>query len=132
MVLSGVVTAWRFAGWPINRSPSLVKATTEGVVRAPSLFSMTFGLPPSITATQLLVVPRSMPITFAILLPFSTRPRTRDGARKSGCGGDIGGENVTTRHGPKPFPAGRRSTIQVSKGERMETATRGAWQSLER
>jgi len=79
-VLSGLVTACRFAGWPIRRSPSFVKATTEGVVRAPSLFSMTFGLPPSITATQLLVVPRSMPITFAIfplvpcLGPHEKRP----------------------------------------------------------
>jgi hypothetical protein len=58
-----LVTAWRLAGWPIRRSPSLVKATIEGVVRAPSEFSITLGLPPSITATQLLVVPRSIPIT---------------------------------------------------------------------
>jgi len=34
----------------------------EGVVRAPSEFSMTLGLPPSMMATQLLVVPRSMPM----------------------------------------------------------------------
>src|ERR1051326_2755460 len=39
----------------------------EGVVRAPSAFSMTLGAEPSITATQELVVPRSMPITLAIL-----------------------------------------------------------------
>src|SRR5256885_666021 len=37
----------------MSRSPSFVKATTEGVVRAPSEFSMTFGLPPSMTATLL-------------------------------------------------------------------------------
>jgi hypothetical protein len=49
-----------------SRSPSLANATIDGVVRAPSAFSMTFGLPPSITATQLLVVPRSIPITLAI------------------------------------------------------------------
>src|SRR5205085_7037644 len=66
MVLSGLVTAWRLAGWPIRRSPSLVKATIDGVVRAPSAFSITLGLPPSITATALLVVPRSIPITLAI------------------------------------------------------------------
>src|SRR3954471_24866515 len=77
IVLSGLVTAWRFAGWPISRSPSLVKATTDGVVRAPSEFSKTFGLPPSMTATQLLVVPKSIPMTLAMLLipllqaPFS-------------------------------------------------------------
>ena len=47
-------------------SPSSVKATIEGVVRMPSAFSMTLGLLPSITATQELVVPRSIPITFAI------------------------------------------------------------------
>jgi hypothetical protein len=40
-------------------------ATTEGVVRAPSEFSMTFGAPFSITATQEFVVPRSIPTTFA-------------------------------------------------------------------
>jgi heat shock protein HtpX len=62
MVLSGLVTAWRLAGWPIRRSPSLVKATIDGVVRAPSEFSMTLGLPPSMTATQELVVPRSIPM----------------------------------------------------------------------
>src|SRR3954470_5509702 len=66
-VLSGLVTAWRLAGWPISRSPSLANATIDGVVRAPSAFSMTLGLPPSITATQLLVVPRSIPITLAMV-----------------------------------------------------------------
>src|SRR6267154_5097195 len=39
---------------------------TEGVVRSPSLFSITRGLPPSMMATQEFVVPRSMPITLAI------------------------------------------------------------------
>src|SRR5262245_2912299 len=38
----------------------------EGVVLAPSAFSITLGAAPSMTATQLLVVPRSMPITFAM------------------------------------------------------------------
>src|SRR3712207_6973753 len=54
---------------------SLVKATTEGVVRAPSTFSMTFGVPPSMTATQLLVVPKSIPMTLAMCLyPSSYQP----------------------------------------------------------
>src|SRR3546814_9933476 len=75
-VLSGLVTAWRLAGWPIRRSPSLANATTDGVVRAPSAFSITLGLPPSITATQLLVVPRSIPITLAIV-PHSPRTLKR-------------------------------------------------------
>ena len=65
-VRSGLVTPWRLAGWPTRRSPSSVKATIEGVVRAPSAFSMTFGVDPSITATQEFVVPRSMPMTFAM------------------------------------------------------------------
>ena len=39
------------------------KATIDGVVLAPSAFGMTFGCAPSITATQELVVPRSMPMT---------------------------------------------------------------------
>src|SRR5271157_3789694 len=69
-VRSGLVTAWRLAGWPTRRSPSSVNATIEGVVRAPSEFSMTLGVAPSMTATHELVVPRSMPITFAIFLPL--------------------------------------------------------------
>src|SRR5215208_3960997 len=63
MVFSGLVTAWRFAGWPTRRSPSSVNATIDGVVRAPSAFSMTLGVAPSMTATQEFVVPRSMPMT---------------------------------------------------------------------
>ena len=43
-VRSGLVTPWRLAGWPTRRSPSSVKATIDGVVRAPSEFSMTFGV----------------------------------------------------------------------------------------
>ena len=46
------VTAWRFADSPTNRSPLLVKATTDGVVRLPSEFSKTSGSPASITAMQ--------------------------------------------------------------------------------
>ena len=41
-----------------------MKATTDGVVRPPSAFSITVGSPPSSTAIQLLVVPRSIPIVF--------------------------------------------------------------------
>ena len=66
-VRSGLVTPWRLAGWPTSRSPSSVKATIDGVVRAPSLFSITLGVAPSMTATQELVVPRSMPMTLAIV-----------------------------------------------------------------
>jgi hypothetical protein len=43
-----------------------VKATTDGVVRFPSEFSSTKGSPPSMTAMQEFVVPKSMPSIFAI------------------------------------------------------------------
>src|SRR5437868_15500664 len=68
IVFCELVTAWRFAAWPTRRSPFFVNATTEGVVRAPSLFSKTIGSPPSITAKQELVVPKSIPKTLAIKL----------------------------------------------------------------
>src|SRR5262245_36734237 len=51
-------------------SPRGVKATIDGVVRAPSRLAMTRGFPPSITAMQQFVVPRSMPMT----LPISGLP----------------------------------------------------------
>ena len=68
MVRSGLVMAWRFATWPTIRSPVLEKATTDGVVRLPSALGMTTASPPSMTATQLLVVPRSIPITLDIMI----------------------------------------------------------------
>lgn len=40
-----------------------MKAITDGVVLTPSAFSITFAVLPYITATQELVVPRSMPMT---------------------------------------------------------------------
>jgi hypothetical protein len=43
IVFSEFVTACRLATWPTSRSPSLANATTEGVVRAPSWFTMTVG-----------------------------------------------------------------------------------------
>src|SRR5687768_12433326 len=66
MVLCGLVMAWRLAGSPTLRSPFFKNATTEGVVRRPSSLAITTGSLPSITATQLLVVPRSIPIIFPI------------------------------------------------------------------
>ena len=48
---------------PTIRSPSFLKPTTEGVVRAPSGLGITTASPPSITATQEFVVPKSIPIT---------------------------------------------------------------------
>src|SRR6201985_3078284 len=40
----------------------------DGVVRMPSAFSMTFDVLPSITATHEFVVPRSIPMTFPMVL----------------------------------------------------------------
>src|SRR3954468_15713742 len=66
MVFFALVTAWRLAGAPTRISSLSVYATIEGVVREPSLFSMTLGLPPSMMATHEFVVPRSMPMIFAM------------------------------------------------------------------
>ena len=71
MVCLGLVTACRLATWPTRRSPSLVKATTDGVVRPPSALGMTTGSPPSMTATTELVVPRSMPMILEAIAWFS-------------------------------------------------------------
>src|SRR3954454_10905273 len=68
IVFCGFVTCWRRAGAPTRRWPSLVNATTDGVVRPPSAFGITGGSPPSSTAMQLLVVPRSIPMVFAMCL----------------------------------------------------------------
>src|SRR5687768_5534821 len=58
--------AWRLATWPTRRSPSLVYATTDGVRRWPSSLTITFGSRPSMMATTLLVVPRSIPMILDI------------------------------------------------------------------
>ena len=63
MVFSGLVVACRLATCPARRSPSLAKATTDGVSRPPSVFVMTTGSPPSMTDTAEFVVPKSIPIT---------------------------------------------------------------------
>ena len=53
----------RLAGAPTSLSPSGVNATTDGVVRTPSAFSITLGVDPSITETHEFVVPKSIPMT---------------------------------------------------------------------
>src|SRR5215470_9760059 len=69
-VFSGFVIACRLATCPTRISPSFVNPATEGVRRLPSWFAITVGFPPSTTATTELVVPRSMPITFAMSIPL--------------------------------------------------------------
>lgn len=54
----------------MSRSPLSVNATTDGVVRSPLSFGMMVALPPSTTATQLLVVPKSIPMILPIKLHF--------------------------------------------------------------
>ena len=102
----GLVTDWRFATVPTRRSPSFAIATTDGVVRPPSAFGMTRGSPPSITATQEFVVPRSMPITFAMWPSSPAVAVTRDGSisysnRPVGAGGGYSVGGVEARS-PSP------------------------------
>src|SRR3989344_4395091 len=65
IVRLGFVTACLLAATPTSTSLSL-NATTDGVVRLPSAFGITTGSPPSITATQEFVVPRSIPMILDI------------------------------------------------------------------
>src|SRR4030095_11858630 len=74
-VFLGLVIACRLADAPTSISPSSWYATTDGVVRAPSEFSMTLGVPPSMMATQLLVVPRSMPMILPMIKTSVIRMR---------------------------------------------------------
>src|SRR5277367_3392304 len=83
MVFCEFVTACRFADWPTSRSPVAGNPTTEGVVRAPSEFGMmrtsTLSDPGfvSTTATQELVVPRSIPMTLP-MMSGAPQPRLRE------------------------------------------------------
>ncbi len=53
-----------------RRSPFLLKPTTEGSNRDPSAAGMTIGSPPSMTATTLFVVPKSILIIFPMDFSF--------------------------------------------------------------
>src|SRR4051812_12246724 len=88
-VFVGLVTAWRLATVPTSRSPPWVKATTDGVVRPPSAFSITVGSPPSRTAMHEFVVPRSMPIVLAIRdAPYKDLSRGDADYNRSGTSGE--------------------------------------------
>src|SRR5215207_9671865 len=113
-VFSGFITAWRLATVPTRRSPESVKATTEGVVRPPSEFSSTVGSPPSITATQELVVPRSIPIVLLISIPPSSFLVLRQ-RNLSLCVGDLSGPTGEAQagrpgRGLRACPWARRSS----------------------
>ena len=79
MVLSGFVIACLLAVSPTSLSPPFVKPTTDGVVLLPSAFAITVGSPPSSTATQLFVVPKSIPITLLIVYTSYCATATIDG-----------------------------------------------------
>ena len=70
IVFVGFVTACLLAGSPTLISPPSTNAITEGVVLFPSAFGMTTGSLPSITETQELVVPKSIPIILLIISTF--------------------------------------------------------------
>jgi hypothetical protein len=70
MVPFGFMIDCRLASCPTRRSPFSVKATTEGVVRAPSALGITIGSPPCQAAITEFVVPRSMPTAVAIVYSF--------------------------------------------------------------
>src|SRR5580698_10104138 len=82
-VFSGFVTAWRFATCPTRRSPVLVIATTEGVVRAPAWLGITTGSPPCMTATTELVVPKSIPIILLMTVSPPLAPHRKAAAHKN-------------------------------------------------
>ncbi|AAL94324.1 unknown [Fusobacterium nucleatum subsp. nucleatum ATCC 25586] len=67
----GFVTACLFAISPTTTSPLSLIFTTDGVVLAPSEFGIIVALPPSITATQEFVVPKSIPIILLILSSYN-------------------------------------------------------------
>src|SRR5687767_11130299 len=89
MVFLGLVTARRRATNPTSRSPLFENATTEGVVRNPSAFAITLGSPPSITATQELVVPKSIPMTLPMKHLDSNGETPRRAPERRGRGAHV-------------------------------------------
>ena len=67
-VFSGFVICCLLAITPTNLSPDFVVATIDGVVLAPSLFSIIFGSPLETTAIAENVVPKSIPNILLIIL----------------------------------------------------------------
>ena len=117
MVFCGFVTCWRFAGAPTSRWPSFVNATTDGVVRPPSAFGITVGSPPSSTAIAELVVPRSMPIVFAMLsISFVVRKSQSDGSKLRRNRAAVGSASTIparmTAQPPQPSQPRRSSASQ--------------------
>ena len=76
-----------FGGVADQAFAGFVKATTEGVTRLPSEFSSTSGSPPSMTAMQEFVVPKSIPNYFCHkkLLAKHKADHFKAGAMPDGC-----------------------------------------------
>src|SRR5215471_16350516 len=103
-------------------------ATTEGVSRDPSLFSSTVGSPASMTAITELVVPRSMPSTFAMVSRFlpvlpvyvpSPRGQAHADKHSGTCARDTPSPDQRRRGPPREFaePADLAyRTFQVGEG----------------
>src|SRR5579864_456384 len=115
MVFLGLVTACRLATCPTRRSPLLAKATTEGVVRLPSAFGITFASLPSMTATTLFVVPRSIPIILltdllllSIARPSQGSPAMRSDSKTLVAPCQIHATGMLTMRGADLFPRGLR------------------------
>mmetsp|Transcript_15377 Transcript_15377/g.33575 ORF Transcript_15377/g.33575 Transcript_15377/m.33575 type:complete len:212 (+) Transcript_15377:774-1409(+) len=75
MVFSGLDAAWFLAASPTRRWPSPeFQATYEGVMRLPCSLGQISTRPFFHTATQLYVVPRSMPMQVPLILPSLSAP----------------------------------------------------------
>src|SRR5450755_3288583 len=128
-VFSGLVTAWRLAIVPTRTSPLSSQATTEGVRRAPSSLTMTLASLPSITATTLLVVPRSMPMILPMMLVLlnaaldSARALFR--ARSPPPIRDRGGPRKTVAHGGRERPNGREREQHNHRPAEVNSVNRG-------
>src|SRR4051794_18951420 len=139
IVFCGLVTAWRLATVPTRRSPEAAKATTDGVVRPPSAFSITVGSPPSRTAMHEFVVPRSIPMVLAMMLGFLLVSRRCEksascysrsftalsaGGRVGGVAlllavrGAVVGEQVEERHGVEGLGAKDATRIRIGQNLR--------------
>src|SRR5438045_7635207 len=100
IVFVGLVTCWCLATCPMRRSPFSVNATTDGVRRLPCELMRTLGWSPSMMATTLLVVPRSIPMIFAMVFDsYDSTPLPAQG----GVGGSMSnrcaiGSSATVRH----------------------------------
>src|SRR3954469_16816647 len=107
--------ACRRATWPTRISPSLLKPTTDGVIRLPSSFSITLGSRPSMIATTELVVPRSMPMIFFAI--FSLSPENFFAAASRvlpRCGGTVSTQGGVSRNALPRKPWRRRLCKQAN------------------